>query len=373
MLKKLIGPLALISAIVIVYSLIKNKPRPTSAAENTAVNITLPVTTVKPTSHSIMIPVEGFVNSRWQTTLSSQVSGKVRSIDDKFLVGNRFKQGDVLIRLEAIDYEVQVSRAEANHKAAEANLIEQQMQSERAKSDWNKLNPNRAPSDFNLRIPQLRNAESNLKAAQAELKLAQRNLQRTTIKAPFDGFTLSRNVDIGEVVQVGGLLGDVVNNENLELRLSVNTQQAELIESAKDIELLVQKENTILSYQEIRFEPFIDNNNRWRSFNVVLNPENNDRLIGEFLQLNIKANVQQLLLALPESALSIDGRIWYVNNEGQTAFFKPELTYKNGGQLFLQPNDELDFPIDVIVSPSNSLLAGITVNKDIYQPLTVTQ
>lgn len=373
MLKKLLGPLAIIVAIIIVYLLIKNKPRPSAASATNKTNITVPVTSVQPTMHPIMLSAEGFVNSRWQTTLSAQVSGKVILINEKFLVGSRFNQGDELIQLETIDYEVQVSRALANLKAAEANLVEQQMQSERARSDWNKLNPNRQPSDFNLRIPQLHNAESNLNAAQSEYKLAQKNLDRTIIRAPFDGFTIARNIDIGEVVQAGGILGDIVTNNNLELRISVNNEQAQLLESANNIELILDKDNTLLAYQDIRFEPFIDNTNRWRSITIVLDTSDQERIIGEFLQLNIKANVKQQLLALPESALSIDGRIWYVNKDNKTNFFYPDLSYKNRGQLFLEPNSEISYPIDVIVSPSSSLLAGMTVSKDVWQPLTVIQ
>ncbi|MCX7553425.1 efflux RND transporter periplasmic adaptor subunit [Marinicella sp. S1101] len=367
MLKKLIGPLAILLAIMVVFILVKNKPRPATNTATTKDAITLPVTTVAPAVHPLIISAESFVKSRWQTVLSAEVSGKVIEIKEDFLVGNQFKAGDELVIIDPIDYAVQLSRAEANMKAAEANLIEQQMQSERAKNDWKKLNPEREPSPFNLRIPQLRNAEANLAAAKDELKLAQRNLQRASIKAPFDGFTLSRNVDLGEIIQAGGVLGELVNNEKLELRISLDVKHVQLLKAADKISFFIEDKNTHLIYQEIRFEPFIDNENRWQSFTVAVDGNEQNLVIGEFIQLQIQAESAQQFLALPESALSIDGRIWFVNENQQTAFFQPNIAYKSNGQIYLSTEHNLQYPMDVVVAPSSSLLAGMEVTTDNWQ------
>lgn len=377
MLKKFLGVLLIISAVAVVIFLVKNKPSPETKAEPNKASITLLVKQVSPSLHPMVIQAEGFVSSKWQTTLSSQVTGRVIEVSDKLLVGNQFKQGDVLVKIEALDYQVQVARAQANLKSAESALVEQEMQAARAKSDWNKLNPNRQPNDFNLRLPQLKSAQSNLQAAKDELSLAQENLSRTQIKAPFDGFSVSRNVDLGEQLQMGGVVAEIVGSQYLELKIALTTSQAALLEQAADSQFKlkgdVETENTELNIENIRFEPFIDSQNRWRS--MVLELENNENapLVGEFLKLEITAQQSKQLLAVPESALSIDGRIWYVDSANQAQFFRPEIIYKNSGNIYLATNDEMTYPINLVVSPPNSLLRGTQVLTGSWQASKVTE
>jgi len=381
MIKKLIGPITIIVAIILVAVLVMNKPRPETKEIKGQQALTLLTTKLSPEKHPLLIPAEGFVSSRWQTTLSSQVAGQVVEISDKLLVGNQFSKGDVLLKINPLDYQVQLARAQANLKSAESNLAEQQMQAERARSDWNKLNPDRKPSDFNLRLPQLGSAQSNLQAAKDELRLAHENLDRTQIKAPFDGFSVSRSVDLGEQVQIGGIVAEIIDGNNLELKLSLTLSQATLIEQAENTQfMLIQpaseqhlQSNAELSVANIRFEPFIESQNRWRSMTLELVNQSNDVLLGQFLVISIISNQADEMLALPESALSIDGRIWYVDADSRTQFFEPEVIYKNSATLYLDVNSELEYPIDVVVSPPNSILPDTEVTTELWRPGNVAE
>ncbi len=377
MLKKISGVLLVIVAIATVVVLVKNKPRPETKAEPSKASITLLVKEVSPSLHHMVIQAEGFVSSKWQTTLSSQVTGRVIEVSDKLLVGNKFNQGDVLVKIDPLDYQVQVARAQANLKSAESALVEQEMQSERAKSDWNKLNPTRQPSDFNLRLPQLKSAQSNLQAAKDELRLAEENLSRTQIKAPFDGFSVSRNIDLGEQLQMGGVVAEIVGSQTLELKIALTTSQATLLEQAADTQFklnpTVNAEGADLIVSNIRFEPFIDSQNRWRSMVLELESGEITPLVGDFLKLEIIAQQTKQMLAVPESALSIDGRIWYVDATNTAQFFRPEIIYKNSGNLYLASNDEMTYPINLVVSPPNSLLRGTEVSTESWQASNVTE
>jgi RND family efflux transporter MFP subunit len=381
MIKKLIGPLIIVAAIVAVTVLIKNKPRPETKNVESKDVISLLVAKTSPAQHPLIIPAEGFVSSRWQTTLSSQVAGQVVEVSNKLLVGNQFAQGDVLLKIDPLDYQVKLARAQANLESAESNLVEQEKQSERAKSDWYKLNPDREPSDFNLRLPQLRSAQSNLQAAKSELRLAQENLSRTQIKAPFDGFSISRSVNLGEQLQIGSVVAEIIDRKNLELKVSLTLSQAALIEQAEKnqfqldgpaSETLSDIDNN-LKVSNVRFEPFIESQNRWRSLILELDNNSNGPLLGEFLKISIMANQAKEMLALPESAMSIDGRIWYVDADNKAQFFTPEIIYKNSGTLYLVVNNELSYPLDVVISPPNSILRGTEVITDSWRSSGVAE
>ena len=375
MVKKIIGPLIVIAAVVVVIVLVKNKPKPETKDIKSKETIALLVSQVGPEQHPLLIPAEGFVSSRWQTTLSTQVAGQVVEISDKLLVGNQFSQGDVLMKIDPLDYQVQFTRSQADLQSAESELAEQEKQSERARSDWYKLNPDREPSEFNLRLPQLRAAKSNLQAAKDELRLAQENLNRTQIRAPFDGFSISRSINLGEQLPIGGVVAEIIDRQNLELKVSLTLNQAALIESAEETQFKLThpaaedpfKIDTELSISNVRFEPFIASQNRWRSLILELGNISNNPLVGEFLEISIVATQTEMMLALPESALSIDGRIWYVDSDKKAQFFTPEIIYKNAGTLYLGINTELSYPIDAVISPPNSILRGTEVSTDMWR------
>ncbi len=376
MLKKLIGPLLIVVAFAIVVLLVKNKPRPETKPTTSKQAITLLVAEKYPEKHPFIIPAEGFISSRWQSTLSSRVSGEVTQVSEKLLLGNQFKKDDVLLKIDPIDYQVQLSRSEANFRTAEANLIEQEMQAERAKNDWAQLNPNRQASDFNLRIPQLKSAQANLNATKEELKLAIENLSRTEIKAPFDGFSTSRSVSLGDQIQASSVVAQIVDSTQLELKISLTVNDASLVEKAQSAGAHLKASSvevddiktSMLLVDNTRFEPFIDKQNRWRSLILELSNENHDLMIGDFISLSIVLDQTEELLVIPESALSTDGQIWYVDDNSKAESFLPQIKYKNNGMLYLAINPQIPLPVSLVISPPNSLLRGTVVNTDLWQP-----
>jgi RND family efflux transporter MFP subunit len=61
-----------------------------------------------------------------------------------------------------------------------------------------------------LREPQLESEKANVKAAEAAVDQAQLNLQRTTIRAPFDAHIISRNTNVGAQLAPGAEIGRLV-------------------------------------------------------------------------------------------------------------------------------------------------------------------
>ncbi len=100
---------------------------------------------------------------------------------------------------------------------------------------------------------------------------------------------------------------------------------------------------------------------------IELGDSDNPPLVGTFLQVMIETIHQESFLKVPESALSIDGRIWYVENE-QTAYFKPEVVFQSAGAMFLRAADQLRYPLNIIISPPNSLLSGTAVEANVITP-----
>src|SRR5690606_29178044 len=122
----------------------------------------------------------------------------------------------VLLQIEPADYQVAVSRSEANLASARANLDLEKAKAEQAQKDWESFGKKTKPSDLLLNIPQLKGAQAAVDAAKADLQKTLRDLSKTTIKAPFDGTVLTKQVDIGQFVTVSGQLARLAGIETAE-------------------------------------------------------------------------------------------------------------------------------------------------------------
>jgi len=170
----------------------------------------------------LIVASQGTVRPRTETTLVSEVAGKVVSVSADFVAGGFFRLGDVLLQIDPSDYEAALKRAEAALAAARATLIDETARSEQALKDWRNLGRDGQPSDLVLRKPQLANAEAGVQAAEADLAKARRDLQRTRIQVPYEGLVREKKVDVGQYVTPGTQLGVTFSVDTAEIRLPLS-------------------------------------------------------------------------------------------------------------------------------------------------------
>lgn len=164
---------------------------------------------------------QGTVVPRIRTELSAQVSGKVVSVADSFVEGGMFRKGDVLVQLEQADFITDLKTAEADLSRAKAALEEEQARGKVAEEEWRTVKGNLAP-ELGLRKPQLAREMANVRAAEAQVERARRNLERTSIRAPYDGLVRTKQVDLGQFVSLGGSIGTLFSTDVAEVRMPLS-------------------------------------------------------------------------------------------------------------------------------------------------------
>ncbi|MEE9330085.1 MAG: efflux RND transporter periplasmic adaptor subunit [Parvularculaceae bacterium] len=168
---------------------------------------------------------QGEVKPRTEINLTTQVGGKVVKVSDNFIDGGIITKGDTLIKIEDADYRVAVAQARAQVAQAEQGFRLEQAEAELARRDWEELGglqSGETPSSLTLREPQLAQAKANFDAAKANLRNAQLNLSRTTIKAPFTGRVRSRMADLGQFVSPGFGIARIFATDVAEIRLPMS-------------------------------------------------------------------------------------------------------------------------------------------------------
>lgn len=163
---------------------------------------------------------QGLVQPKYETTLVAQVSGEITYVAPAFVAGGFVKKGDILAKIEAFNYEVALEQAKASLASARATFILERAQGQVAEAEWEKIS-SAQPSELGLRKPQQEQALAGVKAAQASVTRAQKDLDRTQIKAPYNALIKARNVSPGSYLNIGATLGVVANTLTAELRLPV--------------------------------------------------------------------------------------------------------------------------------------------------------
>ncbi len=216
--------MVLVVTAVLVFIMIMLKPKE-QKKDNTKIVPAVEVIQVSPIDYVVPIQSDGVVVPQTKINISAEVSGKVTYVSDSFRTGGKFNKGDVLIKIDPVDYELAVTRAQANVAAQQANLDLQQAKSDLARSDWKKYGKKDKPNPLNLNLPQVASAKAALSGARADLELAKRNLEKSTVVAPFSGVILNKTVDLGQFVTLSTPLASVASTEVAEIRMSLSDEQ----------------------------------------------------------------------------------------------------------------------------------------------------
>ncbi|MCF6190968.1 MAG: HlyD family efflux transporter periplasmic adaptor subunit [Cocleimonas sp.] len=227
------------------------------------------ILTLKPQDYTVTIKASGIVKAGTQTNLVSEVSGRIVGLSEDFKAGNYFNKNKVLITIDKANYEnslaivkgdVAASRATLNQLNTEEKSIKRSYQLARKNLSLGKKEVNRlrglwakrliARSALDIEEQKINQLQQKLEDLQGKLdtfksrrqatdakidatlareKQERLNLSRTTIKAPYEGRVLEKNVDVGQFVSMGTLLGKVYATDYVEVDLPLSLSRYELL------------------------------------------------------------------------------------------------------------------------------------------------
>lgn len=162
---------------------------------------------------------EGVVEATRQSTVSAQISGRVKEIN--FDIGDRVKKGQVILRIDESEAAQGVAGSRARLLQAQAALQNAKVNYERsqqllAQKFISQSALDKAESEY--RMAQAQAAASEAGAKQSELTQAY-----TSIISPYQGVVSARMVELGEMVTVGKPL--MTGFDPSQLRVIVNVPQ----------------------------------------------------------------------------------------------------------------------------------------------------
>jgi len=209
--------------------LIATKPKPSTEEGR----IPAPMLRIVPAVRSdvqLTVSTHGTVVPRTQSELVPEVSGAIVWVSPALVSGGFFEEDEELLRVDPRDYQVALEQARAN-------LARRQSEYERTKKQ---LSRNRELSTRDVasqtQLDDAENAErvaaAELRVAQAVLGQAERNLERTTLRAPYSGRVRDEQVGVGQFVDRGKPIATLYAVDFAEVRLPLPDDQLAFLDLA---------------------------------------------------------------------------------------------------------------------------------------------
>ncbi|MDA9043735.1 efflux RND transporter periplasmic adaptor subunit [Pseudomonadales bacterium] len=334
--KAIITIAVLLAAVAAAAGIIMSRPMPEQLTVSETTSAIRAITVVKE-SLRLKIRSEGTVTPKTQTNVIPEIKGRVTWISPNLVVGGYFQAGDLLVTIDAADYQARTGLAQAQLLRAEAELEHKRFELQRLQT---LIKDNLvSQSSFENAARAHKIAKANVIESKINLAQAERDLSRTKITAPFEGMVRSESIDIGQFVQQGAPIASIYASDAVEVRLPIvnaqlayldpaNLQRGELDPAtAPMIRLTARYAGTSFVWrgQLARTEGEIDAQSRMITAVARVRQDNQSPdvpplQVGAFVAAEIEGQYLDDIVRLPRAALRPNSQVLIIDGDNRLRF-----------------------------------------------------
>lgn len=234
----------------------------------------------------LAIPAVGSLRSYESVTVAPEIAGRL----DAILVeeGQRVTKGTLIAKLDQSVYRAQLAQAMASVELSKADVERAQRMLQKDVAS----------------VQTVQQAESRLRASMADIAVAQANLGKTEITAPFDGILGLRQVSIGDYLEAGD---EIINLEQID-PLKVDFRIPETYFSIAKVGQTITLKVDALPGETFEgkiyvIDPLIDREGRSIIIRAEV-PNGSDRLRpGLFVSIDLVYDARENAVLVPEQAI----------------------------------------------------------------------
>jgi RND family efflux transporter MFP subunit len=257
--------------------------------------------------------VTGSIQPERKADLRAEVSAVVLQVQKEN--GDVVHRGDVLVRLDQTAIHDNLSSAQDNARNAALSLDQAQRNLQRLKTlRESGMTSLQALDDAQVR---LNGAQSELSASNARAVLARQQLERTLVRAPFDGVVSERKVSAGDTASVGKELLKVIDPSSMRFAGSVSAEKIGEVRVGQAVNFRINGyAGQTFRGKVTRIDPSANDVTRQVEVLVSFDDAKQPRVSGLYAEGTIEASKTRAL-SLPESVLARSGdktSVWRVKN-----------------------------------------------------------
>lgn len=363
----------LVASVAIAALLIATKQEP-PRAEKPLEGSLVEVIRIGAGRHEVDLNAKGTVVPAMEIILQAEVGGRVTWQSKELVPGGRFKKGEPIVKVDNRDYRLAVESVRSEVRRARLEYTLEKRRAEVAKREWNSFGETDASDEQRAlaqREPQLEAALLAVKAAESALKKAELDLQRATMRAPFNAMVVTESVDLGQLISPQTTVARLVGTDEYHVQVSVPIASLRTIRARTQDEpgspvTITQRvgQGTIQRRGEvIRQLPDLDPGGAMARILVRIENPLGDKselplLLGSFVDVAIEAQPIQGAIRVPRVALHNGRNVFVMNDQNlleirdvEIVWGEPDAVLVRGG---LQPNERV--VISRIATPIPNML-----------------
>lgn len=253
--------------------------------DNQGFSIHVEATTAKIQSIEERIDAVGSLISNESVELRPEITGRIKDI--LFEDGHQVEEGAILFQLDDSVQVAELARAEANLKLVNNNVSRSSRLSKQG---------------FSSKVS-LEESEAELNLARANVQIAKANLDKTAIRAPFNGTIGIRRVSPGDYVGPGDLLANFDQTTPLKVEFTVPERYLDKLKKDAEITLHTDTHAGRTFTATVRaIESRVSATSRSIMVQAITPNEDNALYPGQFAAIDLPVTVKNTL-TIPDQAL----------------------------------------------------------------------
>lgn len=234
---------------------------------------------IKPAALDNKLNVTGSVLPNESLELKSEVSGKITAIH--FQEGKHVKKGDLLLQINDDEILAQLEKQKYNQKLNEDNEFRQRKLLEKDAISQEEYD----------------NALNRLNTTVADIRLLQTQLDKTRIRAPFEGTVGLRFVSEGAYISPSTVIATLYNITPAKIEFAIPGRYSTQVTSGKKIRFSIESDLKIYEGEVYAIEPRIDPDTRTLKIRALADNKAGSLLPGQFVK------VELILESIPNALL----------------------------------------------------------------------
>jgi len=309
------------------------------------VNLKVEGVIVNPSVLDQTIDISGTLKPFEETVLMPEVPGRV--VDINLTEGGFTKKGTLLVKLFDGDLQAQLRKSQAQ--------LQLEQQTENRQSELMKVN-GISQLDLDQTILQINSIK-------ADIEILKVQINKTEVRAPFDGTVGLRNISIGAQVTTATALATIRDVRHLKLDFSVPGKYSSIIKPGFKVQFSYRGSDKIYDATVMATEQGIESDTRNLNLRAIVQSDVSSLTPGEFANVELRLSENKSALMVPTEAVIPQARTkqLIVAKNGRASFvtimtgirnassvqilsgINPGDTVVTTGILFLKPNAVLNF------------------------------